>query len=96
VLPPGDYEVEYRLAAEGEAGFPADQVAATLDVFRAGEVLAKQDLRFRDFPRPMAWQTFTLRFRRSEPGPYEFRVFYPDVGTLAADVIKVRRVGGGS
>lgn len=92
-LPPGEYEVEYRLAARGEAGrAPTDRIG-TLDVFRGGEVLAGRDLALRDFDRPGAWQSFTLRFRRTAPDPYEFRVFYHDVGTLAVDVIRVRRVG---
>jgi len=92
-LPPGEYEVEYRVAAEGEAGYPPDQLVATLDVYRAGETLTERQLRFRDFARPLAWQTFTLRFRPTEADSYEFRVFYHDAGTLALDVIKVRRVG---
>jgi len=72
---------------------PAEQLVATVDVYRDGETLAMQQLRFRDFARPRAWQTVALRFRRTEPDPYEFRVFYHDAGTLALDVIKVRRVG---
>lgn len=91
-LPEGEYEVEYRLAAEGEPGRASTDLLGTIDVFRGGEVLAGRDLRLSDFERPGAWQTFTLRFRRTAPDPYEFRVFYHDQGTLAVDVIRVRRV----
>ncbi|MBN1774099.1 MAG: DUF2079 domain-containing protein [Deltaproteobacteria bacterium] len=91
-LPPGEYEVEYRLAAGGEPGRAATDLIGTIDVFRAGEVLAGRDLALTDFERPGAWQGFTLRFRRTAPDPYEFRVFYHDRGTLAVDVIRVRRV----
>jgi|GEM_PF-953128 len=92
VLPEGEYEVEYRLAARGEAGRAATERIGTIDVFRGGEVLAGRDLSLADFARPGAWQSFTLRFRRTAPDPYEFRVFYHDVGTLAVDVIRVRRI----
>ncbi|NMC70061.1 MAG: DUF2079 domain-containing protein [Myxococcales bacterium] len=91
-LPEGEYEVEYRLAARGEPGRAATERIGTIDVFRGDEVLAGRDLSLADFERPGAWQSFTLRFRRTAPDPYEFRVFYHDVGTLAVDVIRVRRV----
>jgi uncharacterized membrane protein len=92
-LPPGEYEVEFRLAAEGDPARPRETVAGTIDVFRSGETLAKQDLTFAEFPSDLAWRSFKLRFRRTAADQYEFRVFYRDVGTLAVDVIRVRRVG---
>jgi hypothetical protein len=92
-LPPGEYEVEFRLAAEGDPARPRETVAGTIDVFRSGETLAKQDLTFAEFPRDLGWRSFKLRFRRTAADSYEFRVFYRDVGTLAVDVIRVRRVG---
>ena len=93
VLPPGEYSVEYRLAAALEPGRSVDDPVASIDVFRDEEILAARGLTFRDFPQPGAWMPVELRFHTTEPGPYEFRVYYHDAGTLALDVVRVRRVG---
>jgi hypothetical protein len=93
VLPPGEYAVEYRLAAELEPGRTVDDLVVSVDVYRDGEILAARDLAFRDFPRPDVWLPVELRFHTTQDGPYEFRVYYHDSGTLALDVVRVRRVG---
>jgi len=93
VLPSGEYEVTWRLAAEPGPGRSGGDLAATVDVFRAGEIAARRELRFSDFPGPRTWKTVALRFRRTAPDPWEFRVWYHDAGTVTLDVIRVRRIG---
>ena len=91
-LPEGRYRVHFRLAAAPEFGRPDDAVVATIDVFRAEQTVASRDLAFPDFGGGYLWKTFTLDFERDDWGPWEFRVFYHDVGTLAADRIWLERL----
>lgn len=90
---PGRYRATFRLAAARESYEAPGHLVATLDVYAESGPLLVRDLRFSDFERPDAWQEFSLDFavdRRLLP--LEFRVHYHDAGTLALDVIRIRRL----
>ena len=90
---PGRYRATFRLAAAREPYEPPGTLVATIDVNAPPGRLAVRDLRFLDFERPDTWQEFSLEFVVDRPFlPLEFRVHYHDNGTLALDVIRVRRL----
>jgi hypothetical protein len=92
LLTPGGYEARFRLAAWRESYEPRERPAATIDVVREGRPLAARELRFRDFARPGAFEEFVLRFRVDVTVPVDFHVVYHDAGSLALDVIRIRKV----
>lgn len=93
VFEPGRYRAVFRLAAAREPYEPPGTLVATIDVNAEPGRLAVRDLRFSDFERPDAWQEFALDFEVARPFlPLEFRVHYHDAGSLALDVIRIRRL----
>ncbi|MBI5499550.1 MAG: DUF2079 domain-containing protein [Deltaproteobacteria bacterium] len=91
-LTPGRYTATFRLAASRESYEAPGRLVATIDVLgNGGETFAARDLRFADFARPGDWQDFPLDFSFDSYQALEFRVHYHDAGTLALDVIRVRR-----
>jgi uncharacterized membrane protein len=93
-LSPGPYRATFRLAASRASYEGPGRLVATLDVAAAGGAqLAILDLRFGDFASAGGWQEFTLDFEAPPRTPLEFRVHYHDAGTLALDVIRIRKRG---
>ncbi|MBN1772515.1 MAG: DUF2079 domain-containing protein [Deltaproteobacteria bacterium] len=90
---PGRYRATFRLAAAREPHDTLGGLVATIDVHSEPGTLVVRDLRFSDFARPDAWQEFPLDFVVDRPLlPLEFRVHYHDAGTLALDLIRIRRL----
>lgn len=91
-LRPGRYQAAFRLAAARESYEAPERLVATVDVFSVDHPLVVRDLRFADFARPDGWQDVTLEFAVDRLLPLEFRVHYHDTGTLALDVVRLRKL----
>jgi uncharacterized membrane protein len=90
-LSPGNYRATFRVAASRESYEGPGRLVATLDVFAGDRTLAVRDLRFQDFARSGAWEEFVLDFAVEGYMALEFRVHYHDSGTLALDVVRIRK-----
>ena len=87
-FPSGPYEAVFRLQSSGNTDpLPVLRVEAV--TFLGKKVIAHQELRGTDFPRPGHYQRFTLSFEVRRPEILEFRIYAFGRETTRSDKIVV-------
>lgn len=89
ILPAGKYQVRFRLKM-GESGAKRAVVAAIDVAAETGKtVLARREIRAKDFDIPSRYQELGLEFTNPKPQALEFRIYFADVAELWVDDIEV-------